>query len=238
MDSIYSTKIVAFIDILEFKDIIKKCKNESQKKLLFSIMEYIKDIKDHNYKGTLRQDEIGKEITVFSDSIVISYDLNENLQGQVFCILMDIIQLQLDLAGQGIILRGAVTMGEIYHKNEIVFGPAMVSAYELESKIAKYPRIIVDNQLLEYASMNPSSQNGSAMELSYILELLSEDKDKWLYIDFLSQNQELDDPNDINRIFYILKKKITEGIQNEDPKIVEKYEWLRNYYNSICSYKI
>nr|WP_317187917.1 hypothetical protein [Acinetobacter gerneri] len=46
-----------------------------------------------------------------------------------------------------ILLRGALTIGEIYHDENMVFGPAMVEAYELESKVAEFPRIILHDKI-------------------------------------------------------------------------------------------
>jgi hypothetical protein len=48
------------------------------------------------------------------------------------------------LAVSGFWIRGAVTVGLIHHDEHIVFGPALNRAYELESKVAIYPRILID----------------------------------------------------------------------------------------------
>lgn len=44
----------------------------------------------------------------------------------------------------GFWLRGAVTIGLLHHDEDIVFGPALNRAYELESRHAIFPRIILD----------------------------------------------------------------------------------------------
>lgn len=41
---------------------------------------------------------------------------------------------------------------EDFMLDDIVFGPALVRSYELESKKAIYPRIIIDKELIELAS--------------------------------------------------------------------------------------
>lgn len=46
-------------------------------------------------------------------------------------------------------MRGAVTVGAIHHDQHIVFGPALNRAYELESKVAFYPRILIDTPSVE-----------------------------------------------------------------------------------------
>jgi len=51
---------------------------------------------------------------------------------------------QIAAALNGFYLRGAATVGNLIHDTACVFGPALIRAYELESKEAKFPRIILD----------------------------------------------------------------------------------------------
>lgn len=233
----YTKKVVVFMDILGFKNIVKEINNEENvKRTLFDVMNYLKMLKEDNYVGFLAEYDLGKEVTVFSDSIVISYDVN--FPGRVFHILIDIIHIQLDLAARGIILRGGVSIGELVHEKEIVFGPAMIRAYELENDIAFYPRIIVDKNLLEYAYMHPSPQHSREQEMEYIVGLLNEDKDGEYYTDFLAQWQELDHPSYIEIVKLSIREKIEKYIMSDNESLRKKYEWLKEYYNSIFTDKI
>ena len=45
--------------------------------------------------------------------------------------------------------RGGVAIGDIYHDDEAVFGPGLVRAYDIESNVAKFPRIVVDQEVLD-----------------------------------------------------------------------------------------
>ena len=49
------------------------------------------------------------------------------------------------------LIRGAVTIGPLYHESGLIFGQGLVSAYDMESCVAKYPRIIVDDTVLNGA---------------------------------------------------------------------------------------
>lgn len=224
----YSTRVVVFMDILGFKDMVLDPK---KKDTLFYAMNYSKWIGDSNYSGPLKEDDLGKEVTVFSDSIVISYDAET--QGQVFFILLDIIRVQLDLANKGIILRGGVSIGELYHNRETVFGPAMIKAYELESKNAIYPRIILDEKLLEYACENPSNEHNGEQELDYICSLIERDNDGYWYTDFLNQEGELDHPGDIVFIMERLKEIASKGLESKNESVKQKCFWLDSYIESF-----
>jgi hypothetical protein len=55
---------------------------------------------------------------------------------------------QMACALQGFLLRGGITIGDIVHDDEVVFGPGLNRAYELESQVARMPRIILDPDLI------------------------------------------------------------------------------------------
>jgi hypothetical protein len=80
-------------------------------------------------------------ITTFSDNAVIS----EPVEGPNFHLLLfGLGYMQVIASWSGLLIRGAVTIGDIVHDDSIVFGPALNRAYELESQQAIYPRIILD----------------------------------------------------------------------------------------------
>ena len=91
----------------------------------------------------------------FSDSVVrIRYasDWEKGMlsDGHYMCMLEKELVLlagiQSKLLRRGILIRGGITIGDVLYDEETnhLFGKAMNRAYELESKIANYPRIIID----------------------------------------------------------------------------------------------
>lgn len=230
-DPIYTKKLIAFIDILGFREKIKE--TEDSMDLRFEILQKLKSIfefKRENDEESLSLRELGKEVTIFSDSIVISYPLD--FGGGLFFILMNIIHIQIDLLFKGIIFRGGLAIGDVYHDGSIVFGPGMVSAYDLESKFAKFPRIILSEQTILEAMKYKSTSNSYEQEREYINDLVKKDIDDFYFVDFLKQYQELDE----NEYYYIMIKKIKGMIELEMAKpleasVLKKYKWLKNYYN-------
>lgn len=91
----------------------------------------------------------GKEVTTFSDSIVISYEFTE--YGSLFHILVDLYHIQVGIIYKGFFIRGGIYSGNVFHNQSMVFGPAMIEAYRIESKVAEYPRILVPRELVELA---------------------------------------------------------------------------------------
>jgi hypothetical protein len=46
-------------------------------------------------------------------------------------------------------MRGAVVRGKLYHEGQTIFGSALVRAYQFENEIARYPRVIVTQEVRE-----------------------------------------------------------------------------------------
>jgi hypothetical protein len=84
------------------------------------------------------------KVSTFSDNIVVSqsFDL---IKTPMLIQLMAIIQVGAAVAG--FLIRGGITIGDVIHDEECVFGPGLNRAYELESKIARFPRFVLDQQV-------------------------------------------------------------------------------------------
>src|SRR5438046_8242078 len=59
--------------------------------------------------------------------------------------------LALDLLSTGYFIRGAIVKGDLYHDDKMVFGPALVHAYNLERAVVDYPRIMLPYNLFKDA---------------------------------------------------------------------------------------
>jgi hypothetical protein len=93
-------------------------------------------------------------VSSFSDNIVMSQAIDDPMKMMFF-----IQQLGPFVAATvmgGFLLRGGITIGDIYHDDEVVFGPALNRAYYLESKVADYPRIILDQAAFKIFPRLPS----------------------------------------------------------------------------------
>ena len=89
-----------------------------------------------------------------SDCIIISYEVSEFRQDflQLHYILNHLSEFVFDITLYfGKFMRGGFTYGDLYHEEDVCFGPALIEAVELE-KAAIFPRISVSPQILDYAS--------------------------------------------------------------------------------------
>lgn len=62
--------------------------------------------------------------------------------------IKNLLLIQRSLIEKAILLRGGISDGDLYMTESVVFGPALVSAYHLESKFAVYPRIAIAPSLI------------------------------------------------------------------------------------------
>ncbi len=159
---------VAFIDILGFKEMVS-----SDIDRVIVALRYIEAFCDSFYSFPARdtdrivptsytsgydsaysanyEDDIEYEMnkptaTMFSDSIVISQPMNEYFDISEFIEFISKMQYQLLL--EGVLIRGGVSVGNLYHRRGYIFGDGMVSAYNLESTVAQYPRIIISPDII------------------------------------------------------------------------------------------
>lgn len=246
--AVYEKRIVAFLDILGFRTMVDDSKVDT------AMRRKIKKAVEMIRKSSESDDE-DKKVSTFSDSAVISYRLQS--RSSLFYLLMDVIHLQLEMGALGIMIRGGIAIGDCYHDGQIIFGPAMNEAYRLESKVAKWPRVVLLAETLEngiIASVDNSSF-GFVYDLVDIKSCIQQDDyDKETYdsdlffVDFLRQPQEIVDFGD--EYFEWLKKfriTIVDGLNRYGPKsedememskadadrVFKKYRWMLNYWNNV-----
>lgn len=233
----YENRIVCFIDILGFRAIIGRTKDKNGndvEKEVSNVADVLNCIRE-----TLSIDEQNlsksKIVTQFSDSIVISFDYTES--SEIFHTLLDIQHVIINLIGRGVLCRGGISKGSVYHDDKLLFGPAMNNAYTLESKAANYPRVILSEDIVTLSRQYKSPNHSEDMEEGYVKSLLCRDSDGMYYIDFIASVQsELDDPEcDYPIYLHKLADIIATGIDSSKPDIFVKYSWLKEKYIDVVS---
>lgn len=225
----YEERIVAFVDILGFSDMISRSENNVEiYEKINQALKTIQNVKKHS-------ENTSAKITTFSDNIVISYPADG--KDSLYYILIDLIHLQLELLQLGVLVRGGIAKGKVRHTKEMVFGPAMVAAYELESKYAVYPRIIVEKETVDWEKDNYRKQlYGASYDISDLDSLIERDKyNDIYYIDILKQRQELDYLEDYISLLYNLRNVIVDGLNSHKKEVRVKYIWLKNYFNDVVT---
>lgn len=222
----YEQRIILFLDILGFREIVTETKENAAKlQSLLAAIDLIRDMWD-NARGS-------KQVSQFSDSIVVSYLLTE--ESAAFYLVNDAALTIIELAYRGFLMRGAITVGRLIHTDHHLVGPAMVCAYDLESKRAVYPRVLIDEKLLRVAETYHSSDHSPQEEAEYVRSFMTQDPiDGLFYYDYVSFNSVVAnagaDADLYGGYLETLATLVETGLRNDDPKVQAKYLWLHRQY--------
>lgn len=249
----YERRLIAFIDILGFKDIVKQSEIDSSKiELIFSFLEFLKDWEkkdnwnlrfleieeDAQKKGVSKFDLRNKtNTTAFSDSIVVSVKLDNNINEMASTLIVNLAYIGSVLLEKGIMFRGGLTIGNIIHKeNGTVFGQGLIDAFMLETRSAKYPRIILSDKLLNELNY-PLETKKFRYPYHQYLERYDDGClgfNQLIFYAVLKSWSEMT-PDLLTQSLNKVRKFIVSGLDSsfEKPEVFEKYKWLKEQYNQL-----
>ena len=157
--------VVAFIDVLGFKEVMLSDDVERRKRAI----QLLKRISSYGAKHGVQTESLGvgmqivlnPEVTTFSDNVVLSFPVGgvkyKSMGGgeiiqPASSFLTNLITLLISIYWQGLhlglLFRGAVTTGRLYHDGNVVAGEGLVKAVCMEKKTI-WPRIEVDRAILD-----------------------------------------------------------------------------------------
>jgi hypothetical protein len=229
----YGERYVAFADIIGWRGLIQELETGAQD------VAFLKSLLERVHKpvspDTLRP-MVELRLQSISDAVVISADVS----GFGLMVLLEALEiLSLDLLERGYFVRGGVTRARLYHDDLMVFGRGLVDAYELESKLAVVPRILIADEVLKDAAAY--FRRGWP---EYWLDKLLRDHDGRVFlnvlkqvVDEVAQNVEADDGDRKSpmssrhaRMKAQIERRLLETASN--PRHFEKTRWFAAYWNA------
>jgi len=186
--------VVTFIDILGFKNLVEN-KSENEMSEILSLFQkyntenlidkYVCDNCTSTEKFTLNVKTV-----FFSDSVVrirYAFTCEKGVLSDghyMFMLeneLLSLADIQSELLKKGILIRGGITIGDILYDEDTnqLFGKAMNRAYELESKIANYPRIVID----------PTFSNVYSRSIDFIESPIYIDSEMLFSVDYFNERE-------------------------------------------------
>jgi hypothetical protein len=185
----YEPSLISFLDVLGMKDLIDTAGADAN-----MVARVLERLLSFSKPDNSQKDLWGSGFVNFSDLVVRSIPINAEANtkyrlGCVFHEMMDLAFIQVNLINIGILIRGALTIGMLCHTNKLVFGPGLVEAYRMESKVASYPRIIVGDDVIRALKEAPVLRawgNSFTEEMGYLRGFLRRDRDKVWFLDYLA----------------------------------------------------
>ncbi|WP_438043813.1 hypothetical protein [Sorangium sp. So ce128] len=152
---------------------------------------------------------------------------------------LNVAHLQSDLVPLGVLVRGAIALGDAAAQGDLAIGRGIAEAERLRDEVALVPRVIVDPRLLREAEQNAdlrAPQHSVMEELGYIRELLREDGDGLLFVDYLwAFSSEVDEPPLYLEFFKEHRRLVTRKLDSATvlDRSSHAWIWLRSYHNRV-----
>lgn len=174
--------------------------------------------------------------TVFSDSVVQAVPILEELPPAkaIFQVVLEVAQLQAELATYDYFARGAITLDRIHSYEGLLFGPALVEAVALERDVAVDPRIVLSpaasGALLEGAAA------GGPEQVVYEEMPVLVDEDRVAFVDYLSGAFQVDPELELPTRLREHKEAVGKQLKQQRTNFSRwsKHRWVAEYHNAIC----
>ena len=218
----YEQRLICYVDILGFSNLVKDgLVAPATLNLAIKMMNSIANT--HTSDNQTFIDSKNVVVTQFSDNLVISAPANDPSGCNL--LLTSAMMIHMSLLQLGILCRGAILFGDLFHNNSAVFGPGLVKVHNLESKCAIYPRIIFGREVFDFLKLH---------NLVHLLLYTQTDLDGFYYLNYIRITLD-SDVSFINSHIHELRSIITQNINDDDPGKVQKYIWLAQRHNDYMN---
>jgi hypothetical protein len=229
------SSVTAFVDILGYKNLMdeafKKGGGDNELIHLRNTLDVAYQyLKKKEPKLPIVDGKLDFQVRCFTDNLVLGYPIPEFV-GAPLSILMRVVDyigyLQTELAREGYFIRGAISVGDLYVDDEIVFGPALMDAYWAEQNLAVYPRVVLCD----------SAKDPYLGEWEKVPELLV-DSDQRIFVDYLDTTVMIAQPG--GPVFSAFleghKTAVIAKLKEfaDKPYIRAKYDWAATYHKAFC----
>ncbi len=234
----YSKHLFVFMDILGFKSIVDDAEKNIDRadQIIKNIDELVSDC----IKKQLERlhTDFKTDYIIFSDSICVAVPIETVQEDKYLDYLAErlrfltyiVANIQLYALEYGILLRGAITLGNYFRNENIMFSKALVDAYTAESKQAIYPRVI-----LHHESNDELLAAYVKARITYGEFLYLQEEEDFIFVNYLVNANEFFGSIFIRELVTKQKDIIEEGILKfkDKDELLMKYAWLMNYHNTM-----
>jgi hypothetical protein len=224
----------AFLDVLGFSERIRTSyKDGTANTLLESFHKILAKSIAQLKKDT---DESMLYFKSFTDNVVLAHPrFSDDMESEFGFILWLIREYQFQMALKGFFIRGGVAVDQLFMDENSVYGMALLTAHDLESKVAVNPIVVLCDNTMKLVDKHIGYYSGDAAPqvrdvlkgpdgryfLNYLAECIIEGNDR----EFL-------DAESLRRH----KKQVESALETyaSIPAVFSKFAWLAAYHNYFC----
>ncbi|MHC4119526.1 MAG: hypothetical protein ACYSWO_18675 [Planctomycetota bacterium] len=218
VDLKYENRIVAFLDILGFRNKVLQDRSKAVETLrgiemaLSNSVEMVKS----GVPDSL-------SVKFFSDCFCVSCE-----QQELDRLVRELSYLQLWLANGNIFVKGAISSGLHFESQHVIFSEGLINAYDLQIT-DKFPRILIDEEIVKRMKVETHADYGDSL-VDYLIVA----PDGVHFLDYLQILTEEVITGDRDEILSAHKQAITQEVESNKGvySIIEKYKWLSEYHNT------
>lgn len=205
-------KYVAFLHILDIDEQLSNAEESSQ--LIEHIYSSIKSMLSLSSKSNKNAGIVkAPDISIYAEKIIISYSDDVPLAAEL--LIRDCIYLYVLLLKNGILLGGVLSLGELYHNKNVVYGPVFNKVKPLINVNRSFPKIIIDQ---------------TAIDIKQATHLYKQDEDGTYFIDIINNLQYIEEHHvAASSIFtenlsYVMTKRRSNQLE-----YTASLQWLHQY---------
>lgn len=183
---------------------------------------------------------------MFSDFVALFLSLRDDINkfpmGGVYSALTSAASTFLAMLAGSHVVRGGIDIGIGVEVSEgEIYGPALSRAYELESRIALYPRIILGDEIVKYIQIHRARSEDDVFsrmnkELAELCStLITIDDDGYPFLDYLGEGFKQNiakrlDSNIVERAFEFVISESERCRKAKNTKLAFRFTLLRDYF--------
>lgn len=201
---------VAFLDVLGFSEMVEADLLDDTQSNLSKLYRC------HQRAAVIFSDDANCQIIQFSDSIVVAMPYDASRFEWFSKRIADYQRLLLD---EQLLCRGGIAVDKHFSNGTFTFSAGLIRAYRVESKAARYPRVVISTEVLDLVYPNQSE----------IPSFLVKEDDGLYFVDYLGLTHKRKPKTLIAAISALVGSLSIHA----SPSVREKGHWLAAYADAV-----
>ena len=150
-------------------------------------------------------------------------------------ILWSLREYQFKMACAGFFVRGGLTIGPLFMDDFSVYGPALLEAYDLETRVAVNPVVVLSDEASKLVDKHLTYYMG---ERAPQMQDLLRRPDGRYFINYLAEAilEHRDGETLATGAVRLHKRRVVAALKQSkaNPRVFDKFAWLAAYHNHFC----